>query len=174
MVLAPIAERRDSMTIRSLHPKDRMPVLSILRKTGAFTAQEIDVALELIDIVLKDPHQRDYRIYCMVDDRDTPMGYVCYGPAPMTEGAFDLYWIAVEPEFQKHGVGAKLMGFMEEKIREMGGSMILADTSSIPQYEGTHRFYRRTGFSEVSRVPDYYAPGNDRITFCKRLAQKIA
>jgi len=48
------------------------------------------------------------------------MGYVCYGPAPMTEGAFDLYWIAVDPEFQKHGVGAKLMSFMEEKIRELG------------------------------------------------------
>jgi len=25
------------------------------------------------------------------------------------------------------------------------------------------------GFKEVARVPDYYYPGNDRITFCKRV-----
>jgi len=157
------------MTIRPLDPKDRMPVLSILRKTEAFTSQEIDVALELVDIALKDPHQRDYQIYCRVDDRDQPIGYICYGPASMTQGTFDLYWIAVDPEFQKHGVGAGLLGFIEEKVRDGGGRLILADTSSIPAYEGTHRFYRRTGFKEVARVPDYYDQGNDRITFCKRL-----
>jgi ribosomal protein S18 acetylase RimI-like enzyme len=158
------------MTIRPFDPKDRMPVLSILKRTGAFTSQEIDVALELIDIALKDPHQKDYRIYCMVDDRDQPIGYVCYGPAPMTRGTFDLYWIAVDPGVQKHRVGEKLMGFVEEKVREDGGRLILADTSSIPAYEDAHRFYRRTGFKEVARVPDYYDRGNDRITFCKGLA----
>jgi GNAT superfamily N-acetyltransferase len=157
------------MTIRPLDPKDRIPVLSILKRTGAFTAQEIDVALELIDIALKDPRQRDYQIYCMMDDRDQPIGYVCYGPAPMTRGTFDLYWIAVDPGFQKQGVGAGLMGFMEERVRDDGGRLILADTSSIPAYEGTHRFYRRTGFEEVARVRDYYDRGNDRITFCKKL-----
>ena len=157
------------MTIRPLDPKDRMSVLSILRKTEAFTSQEIDVALELVDIALKDPHQRDYQVYCRVDDRDQPIGYICYGPASMTQGTFDLYWIAVDPDFQKRGAGAGLMGFMEEKVRDGGGRLILADTSSIPAYEGTHRFYRRTGFKEVARVPDYYDQGNDRITFCKRL-----
>jgi ribosomal protein S18 acetylase RimI-like enzyme len=160
---------RERMTIRPLDPKDRMPLLAILRKTGAFTSQEIDVALELMDIALKDPHQRDYQFHCLVDDRDEPIGYICYGPVPMTQGTFDLYWIAVDPEYQKQGVGAKLMSVMEEKVRRGGGRMILADTSSIPLYEGTHRFYRKTGFREVARVPDYYDRGNDRITFCKGL-----
>jgi len=61
------------------------------------------------------------------------------------------------------------MGFLEEKVRNIGGRLILADTSSIPPYEGTHSFYRRTGFKEIARVPDYYDRGNDRITFCKKL-----
>ena len=157
------------MKIRSLVEKDRAGLLSILIKARAFTSSEIDVAMELIDIVLKDKNQKDYKVHCMVDDQDQPLGYICYGPAPMTQGTFDLYWVVVDPSFQNQGVGSRLSDFLDEAVREMNGRMVLADTSSVPQYEKTQRFYLQKGFQEVARVPDYYSPGNDRITFCKRL-----
>ena len=56
------------MKIRPLFEKDRARLLSILVKTRAFTSAEIDVAMELIDIVLKDQNQKDYRIDCMADE----------------------------------------------------------------------------------------------------------
>src|SRR5512135_2520890 len=93
--------------IRSLFEKDRARLLSMLIKTRVFTSVEIEVAMELVDSVLKDPTQRDYQIHCLVDDQDEVVGYVCYGPTPMTEGTFDLYWIAVDPDFQKKGTGSK-------------------------------------------------------------------
>ena len=157
------------MKIRPLVEKDRASLLSMLIKTRSFTSAEIDVAMELIDIVLKDQNQKDYQIYCMVDDQDQPIGYICYGPTPMTQGTFDLYWIAVDPDFQEQGMGSKLLSFLEEVVKAEGGRMILADTSTIPQYEKTQKFYLKNGFQEVARVLDYYHPGNDRITFCKRL-----
>ena len=149
--------------------KDRASLLSMLIKTRSFTSAEIDVAMELIDIVLKDQIQKDYQIYCMVDDQDQAIGYICYGPTPMTQGTFDLYWIAVDPDFQKQGVGSNLLDFLGKVVKELKGRMILADTSSIPQYEKTQNFYLRNGFQEVARVLDYYHPGNDRVTFCRRL-----
>jgi ribosomal protein S18 acetylase RimI-like enzyme len=157
------------MQVRSLVEKDRARLLSMLIRTQAFTSEEMSVAMELIDIVLKDRIQKDYQIQCMVDDQDQPIGYICYGPTPMTQGTFDLYWIAVDPDFQKQGIGSKLLNFLEKLMRELKGRMILADTSTIPQYERTRRFYVNNGFQEVARVPDYYHPGNDRITFCKKL-----
>jgi ribosomal protein S18 acetylase RimI-like enzyme len=157
------------MKIRSLVKKDRARLLSMLIKTRAFTSAEIDVAMELIDIVLKDPIQKDYQIYCMVDDQDQVIGYICYGSTPMALGTFDLYWVAVDPDFQEQGVGSKLLSFLEELVRAEGGRLILADTSTIPHYEKTLKFYIKNGFQEVGRVPDYYHPGNDRITFCRRL-----
>jgi ribosomal protein S18 acetylase RimI-like enzyme len=141
----------------------------MLINSRVFTAEEIDVAMELIDIVLKDQIQKDYNIHCMVDDRDQPVGYICYGPTPITQGTFDLYWILVDPNFQGQGIGSKLLDFLEEVVREKEGRMILADTSTMPQYEKTKNFYLQNGFQGVARVPDYYHPGNDRITFCKRL-----
>jgi len=149
--------------------KDRASLLSMLIKTRSFTSAEIDVAMELIDIVLKDQIQKDYQIYCMVDDQDQAIGYICYGPTPITQGTFDLYWIAVDPDFQKQGVGSNLLDFLGKVVKELKGRMILADTSSIPHYEKTQNFYLRNGFQEVARVLDYYHPGNDRVTFCRRL-----
>jgi ribosomal protein S18 acetylase RimI-like enzyme len=157
------------MKIRLLARKDKAGLLSLLIRTKAFTSREIDVAMELIDIVLKDKRQKDYTVHCAVNDQDKLLGYVCYGPSPMTEGTFDLYWIAVDPEVQGQGVGSFLIRFLEEKVGEMKGRMILAETSSISEYEKTLRFYVHRGFKEVARVPDYYYTGNDRITFCKRL-----
>jgi ribosomal protein S18 acetylase RimI-like enzyme len=157
------------MKIRSLFEKDRATLLSMLIKTRAFTSAEIDVAMELIDIVLKDRSQKDYRIECMVNDQDLAIGYVCYGPTPMTQGTFDLYWIAVDPDYQEQGAGSRLFSSLEEVVRARGGRMILADTSSIPHFEKTKTFYLKNGFQEVAKIQDYYHPGNDRITFCKRI-----
>jgi len=160
------------MKVRSLIEKDRARLLSMLIRTRAFTSAEIDVAMELIDSVLKDPTQKDYQIYCLVDDQDQVIGYICYGSTPMTEGTFDLYWIAVDPDFQEKGAGSKLLMFLEEVVKGSGGRLILADTSTVPQYEKTQRFYVKNGFKEVARVPDYYHPGNDRVTFCKKLKDR--
>jgi ribosomal protein S18 acetylase RimI-like enzyme len=157
------------MKIRSLVRKDKAGLLSLLIKTKAFTSKEIDVAMELIDIVLKDKNQKDYKIRCAVNDQDKLLGYICYGPSPMTEGTFDLYWIAVDPEVQSQGVGSLLIDFVEKEVRGLQGRMLLAETASISEYERTLRFYVQRGFKEVARVPDYYYPGNDRVTFCKRV-----
>jgi ribosomal protein S18 acetylase RimI-like enzyme len=161
------------MKIRPLFEKDRATLLSMLIKTRAFTSAEIDVAMELIDIVLRDRVQKDYQIECMVNHQDLAIGYICYGPTPMAQGTFDLYWVAVDPDYQKEGVGSKLLSSLEEAVKARGGRMILADTSTIPHFERTQKFYLKNGFQEVARIPDYYHSGNDRITFCKRINNKI-
>jgi ribosomal protein S18 acetylase RimI-like enzyme len=157
------------MKIRPLFEKDKATLLSMLTRTQSFTSGEIDVAVELIDTVLKDQIQKDYLIDCMVDDQNLAIGYICYGPTPMAQGTFDLYWIAVDPDFQGQGAGSKLIHFLEEGVKARGGRMILADTSTVPHFEKTQKFYVKNGFQEVARIPDYYHPGNDRITFCKRI-----
>ena len=157
------------MEIRPLILEDRARLLSMLVKTRVFNSEEIDVAMELIDIVLKDQNQKDYHIFCTVGDQGQPVGYICYGPTPMTQGTFDLYWIVVDPDFQGKKIGSQLFDFLEKILRGRNGRMILADTSSTPQYGRAQRFYQQNGFQAIARVKDYYSPGNDRITFCRSL-----
>jgi ribosomal protein S18 acetylase RimI-like enzyme len=157
------------MKIRPLVSKDKDKLHRMLIEAGVFTDEEIRVAMELIDIVLGDKTQKDYRIVCAVDGQDQPLGYLCYGPIPMTVGAFDLYWIVIDPGVQGRKIGSTLLEYLEEEVRGLKGRMILADTSSIPSYEKANRFYIKKGFQEVARISDYYWEGNDRITYCKKI-----
>lgn len=158
-----------AMKIRTLISKDRERLRKIIIETGVFTKEEVGVAMELIDIVLNNGRQRDYKIVCAVDEQDHAMGYICFGPVPMTHGAYDLYWIVVDPTVQGREIGSKLIDYLEKEVKELGGRMILADTSSIPSYKKAQRFYQKKGFQEVARITDYYWVGNDRITYCKKL-----
>jgi hypothetical protein len=48
---------------------------------------------------------------------------------------------------------------------------VIIETSSQPHYGGTRAFYLRRGYDVVARVPDFYAPGDDRLIFAKRIQQ---
>lgn len=153
-------------TIRPLRQEDREPLHRLLAATGFFTTDEIGIALELIDIVLTKKDQKDYIIF-VYDDGSQVLGYYCIGPTPGTEGTFDLYWIAVAPAAQGKRVGTALDAHAHELIRSKGGRLVIAETSSQPRYQPTRKFYLARGYMELSRIRDYYRPGDDLVVYGK-------
>jgi GNAT superfamily N-acetyltransferase len=141
-----------SPVIRSLRKDDRTPLKRLVDETRVFTDAEVAIALELIDVVLEKPDQRDYSI-AVCEEGGIPVGYYCLGPTPGTGGTFDLYWIAVHPSRHGRGIGAVLDAHAEALVRSYGGRLIVAETSSTPRYDGTRAFYQRRGYSEVARIP---------------------
>ena len=127
----------------------------------------MDVATELVDLALQ-PNNRDYKI--LVADRDgTLVGYVCYGPTPMTEGTHDLYWIASLPEVRGQGVGASLVSGMEGDLRRQGARLIRVETSATEAYGPTRGFYASMKYMEEARIRDFYKVGDDLIMLTKRI-----
>lgn len=153
--------------LRPMVSADREPVLNLIQATGFFTPDEVKVAEELIDIYLTNPAQRDYFIVVVENDSGQVTGYMTYGPTPLTEGTWDLYWIAVSPAEQGKGYGRMLVRHLEEEVRRKGGRLILIETSSQPKYLPTRKFYEKLGYTEVARIPDFYRPGDDRVIFGK-------
>jgi ribosomal protein S18 acetylase RimI-like enzyme len=96
-------------------------------------------------------------------------GYVCHGPTPLTDGVFDLYWIAVDPKRQGQGIGQLLLRFVENEVRRKRGRMLLIETSSKESYASTMRFYERSGYDEISRIKDFYRIEDDKVVYCKKL-----
>jgi len=158
--------------LRPMAKDDRQPVLELIRATGFFNEAEIQVAAELIDIYVNNPDQRDYQIVVVEDERGKVAGYMTYGPTPLTEGTWDLYWIAVSPEAQGKGYGRQLVNWLEDRVRESGGRLILIETSSQPKYLPTRKFYEKLGYAEIARIPDFYRPGDDRVIFGKYFRSK--
>ena len=154
--------------IRPLHPEDRSHIVMLLRGTEVFSDEEIVIAEELIDCVLQREDQEDYIIYCY-DDGGSVLGYYCIGPTPATQGTFDLYWIAVHRPVHGTGVGAALEVHAESLVTSLGGHLIVAETSSRPKYAKTRAFYQRRGYTELSRIRDYYSVGDDLVVYGKYL-----
>jgi ribosomal protein S18 acetylase RimI-like enzyme len=153
--------------VRPLTRADRPRVLDIIGATGMFTPDETAVALELVDIYLDQPKQRDYRLVVVEDAAGRVAGYLSYGPTPLTEGTYDLYWMAVASDAQGRGFGRELVGWLEKQVGGSGGRLILIETSSQPKYEQTRKFYLGLGYEEASRIPEFYKAGDSRITYVK-------
>lgn len=160
------------MIIRPLQPGDKESVLRILTDTGMFNAAEIGVAEELIDHFLQQPEQRDYIVEVVESAGGAVVGYVTWGPTPLTEGTFDLYWIAISPDVQGQGYGKMLMRSVELKIEEDQGRLLIIETSSQPRYESTRQFYLKQHYQEVARIAGFYAENDDRIIYGKYFSRK--
>lgn len=154
--------------IRPAADHDREQITEIVRATGNFNDEEIAIANELIDIFLTQPEQRDYFAYVSeVENRIA--GFLIVGPTPATTGTYDMYWIASHPDFHGRGIAQALDRYAEEFVKQRDGYWLIAETSSQASYERTRGFYQKQGYQVLSRIADYYKPGDDLIVFGKRL-----
>jgi GNAT superfamily N-acetyltransferase len=134
---------------------------------GLFSKEEVSVALELIDAALAEPGG-EYRVLVAEHDGELA-GYVCYGPTPMTEGTWDLYWIATHPRARGRGVARALTQRMEAELRTVGARMVRVETSQLDGYGAAHAFYAALQYPVVARMHDFYKPGDDLLVMMKRL-----
>jgi ribosomal protein S18 acetylase RimI-like enzyme len=156
-------------TVRFTRPADRQAIMALIHATGFFNVLEVDVAREVLDDALLRGPRGHYQSYCMTVDR-RPVGWVCFGPTPCTRGTFDIYWIAVHPQHQGRGVGRRLMAHAEKMIAARHGRLVVVETSGRAAYLPTRQFYARVGYDRAASVPDFYAPGDAKAIYVKRLA----
>jgi len=158
--------------IRSLSANDQSRIREIVTAAGNFSDQEIATAMELVDEALLKGEESGYIIVVA----ETPEhageidGYACYGPTPLTEGVYDLYWIAVDPKAQGRGIGRILVEYVEKDTRSRGGRLLLIETSSRDEYQPTIGFYQRTNYELAARIKNFYGIGDDKLIFSKELA----
>jgi ribosomal protein S18 acetylase RimI-like enzyme len=158
---------RPGPIVRTLRPRDRDDLQALLAADGLFTADERSVALELIDGALAEPGG-EYRVL-VAEQGGRLAGYVCYGPTPMTEGTWDLYWIATHPEARGLGVARLLVDRMEAELRAIGARLVRVETSQLDGYGAARAFYERLRYPVVAHLRDFYKPGDDLLILCKRL-----
>jgi ribosomal protein S18 acetylase RimI-like enzyme len=157
------------MPIRPFRKEDLEPLVELVKATDVFRPEEVEVARELMEVVADQPGQQDYVISTHEDENGTIRGYYCIGRTPMTEATYDLYWIAVDPRAHGQGIGKQLLRHSEEYIREHGGKLVVAETSSLPKYEKTRLFYEHNHYTEASHINDYYARGDGLVVYIKYL-----
>jgi ribosomal protein S18 acetylase RimI-like enzyme len=164
------AKTSSHIKIRRTVAEDRPALLDILSRTQAFRPHEVAVAVELIDEFLEAGEQSGYTCLTALEEGSPRVaGYACYGPTPLTDRLYDLYWIATDPALGRKGVGAALLQHVERVLAEAGARKLIIETDSNPLYESAVKFYLKQGYIEEARIKDFYADGNDKLMFTKRL-----
>ncbi|MFI5201918.1 MAG: GNAT family N-acetyltransferase [Candidatus Kapaibacterium sp.] len=165
--------------IRELARDDRDEVISLLRATKNFSEPEIAIAEELIDICIEKPEQEDYYAFVSEEPRlfsrggagegSCIAGFLLLGPTPATVGTYDMYWIAAHPDFQGRGIAQEMDDFAVRFVKDRGGYLLIAETSSQSSYERTRAFYLKQHYETLATITDYYKPGDDLIIFGKHI-----
>ena len=149
-----------------VEPRDAERIKALVRITGFFNPAEVDVAAELVQERLAKGAGSGYD-FILAEHYGRLAGYACYGPIPGTSSSYDLYWIAVHPDYQGKGLGRRLLTEVERLVKQAGGTRIYVDTSQRVQYASTRAFYESCGYRLESVLSDFYAPGDGKVIYCK-------
>ncbi len=145
---------------------DILSVASILKRTGFFNEEEQEVGVSLVRERLQFGESSLY-FFQFAQRQDEVLGYTCFGPIPGTQNSYDLYWIAVDPVYQKQGIGVSLLTSTEAEIQKRGGKRIYIETSSSALYVPTRRFYTSHGYQLEATLAHYYAPDDAKLIYVK-------
>jgi ribosomal protein S18 acetylase RimI-like enzyme len=155
--------------IRATTPEDTPFLIELSEGTGVFSGLDMGALHEVLAEYHAAAHAEGHRAVTCEQDGQV-IGFAYFAPAAMTERTWYLWWIVVTKQIQARGVGSVMLRHVEEAIRAAGGRLLLLETSSLPSYELTRRFYLKNSYEVAAILKDYYADGNDMFVFRKRLA----
>jgi ribosomal protein S18 acetylase RimI-like enzyme len=158
--------------LRPLEPKDREPIHALLHANKpVFSEEEVRTAMECFEQgIVPVPNDPDPYHFLVAEESGRVVGFTCYGTTPLTQGTWDLYWIAVHPERHGARVGRVLMEKVEADVASRGGRLIVVETSGRDEYTKTRLFYEKLKYERIAVIKDFYKQGDDKVLYAKYLA----
>lgn len=155
--------------VRLAKRSDRTAIEAIAIAIGFEPAETAEV-LQAFDGVhaAADQSQALWLVASDEDDRDV-QGVAYVELERMTEGTYNLLWLAVHPTRQKQGLGTALVRHVEHQLPERGAHLLLVETMGTADFAYVRQFYARLGFMEEARIRDFYGLGYDKVIFSKAL-----
>ena len=147
------------MIVEPAKPEDRQGILAVTANIDIFTDEEKDTVRELWD-----EQEKGYN-FLVAREGERILGYSCFGERALTEGTYDLFWIAVDPSARRLGVGKALMRATESEVQKRGGRLLVVETSGLDEYASTRAFYESVGYEKEAVIRDFYKAGDDLVIY---------
>lgn len=143
-------------------------IITLIYSIEEFSHEEKKLSADVIRDAQTDS---DYQIFVATDDnnKNVPIGFICFGKIPLTKNAFDLYWVAVEKSRRRRGVAHSLHEKAIEEIKKQNGKIIRVETSSSKKNKDARSFYETLNYDRVSKILDFYDSNDDLVTYILEL-----
>lgn len=153
--------------IRPIVPADSPALVALSGSSGLFKPDELDAIQGMLDEYHATNAANGHNILTY-EDGGTLVGIAYFAPKVFTDRVWELLMIAVDEPRHRQGIGSKMLLAVEDAVRVLNGRLLLIETSDKSSFERTRLFYRKHGYTEVARIPDYFTDGDGKASFIKR------
>lgn len=155
---------------RPVRPDERARLLDVAVSTGLFRAEEAEGLLGVVLDGLAAGELPAGHGAVAVDGAGGAAGWAYYAPDPYAADVWNLWWIGVDPAAHGTGLGRILLEHAEAAAAAGGGRVLVIETSDQAPMARARAFYARAGYGERGRIPDFYADGEAKVIFSRRVA----
>lgn len=153
-----------SDNIRAINKADLDDLKTVIETSGLFPA---DLLEEMVADYFSNLESEEIWITRL--DNNRPIAIAYCAPERLTDGTYNLYLIAVHKDFQAKGIGGQIMRYVERLLQSKGKRILLVETSGLPEFELTRKFYDKCGYNREAVIRDFYHEGEDKVVFWKKL-----
>ncbi len=155
------------MNSRPAVPADIPAIRLVLQDTALFPS---DMLEELIQPFFDNADQAE-QWFVHESHRDGVVGFGFVRPEPLADGTWNVVAIGVRRHGQGKGAGAAMMRYVEDLLADQ--RVLIVETSSLPEFAQTRKFYLNLGYVLEGTIRDYWADGDDKVTFWKALGTRL-
>jgi len=154
--------------IRLTNPDEIPELIALAKETGLFELEQLDDLTKILKQHFDNRRESSDLWFTYRGKEPVAVAYVA--PERMTQGAWNLYLIAVHPNHQRKGYGKSLLQHIEQVLANRDERILLVETSGTDEFTYVRQFYRNNGYEEEARIREFYAPGVDKVIFRKSLS----
>ncbi len=150
-----------------LESSDVDSISYILETSDVFQDNEVDAAVKMAgqNIEWGEPDSGSY--WVIVEDGKQVVGFVGYGPDPVSPESFYIRFLGVRQEKVKTGIGKLILKIAEKDIAKRGGKHIWAEIPSRSRCRVARIFFDKRGYTAVATLKDYYDEKDDKMIYVK-------
>ncbi|CCH50228.1 GNAT family N-acetyltransferase [Pseudodesulfovibrio piezophilus] len=159
---------REIHIISGVAPADVENILNMAAASGLFSSDAMMSAEDMAwDSAYGDGSETHTFLQATVNESGTEktVGFICYGRIPHWTETYELYGIAVDPEFQRLGIGSALISEMKRQVTAGTGKRIFLETGASRAYENARLFYEANEFQLENRFHKHFVPSDGGIVY---------
>jgi ribosomal protein S18 acetylase RimI-like enzyme len=151
------------VSIRPAEARDSAAIGDLAESSEMFPAAMLDGMIA--PFLAGEPETRWY----VAEDGGQLVGFLYSRAEMLAEGTHNLLAMATAPEARGRGIGSALIAKLEESLSSDGQRVVLVETSSGEGFALTRDFYARRGFRQEASISDFWADGDDKVIFWKKI-----
>jgi ribosomal protein S18 acetylase RimI-like enzyme len=126
---------------------------------------------EMLDDMMKGYFsEEDTGEFWFTSEQDGALVSLAYcAPEKLTDRTYNLYAIGIRADLQGKGIGGKMLDQIEAYLKVEGKRILLVETSGSADYKLTRDFYLKNNYTLEATIRDFWAEGDDKVIFWKKL-----